>query len=86
MFDAKEAADRPAKRRIDRGAADPGLRRATQVVPRVEGWMEAGERRHETPPGGARRIYITVVGQGCEGPPYSKKLDSSRSCTKEPFV
>lgn len=85
MFDAQEKADRPAGRGVDRGAADPGLRRAPQVVPGGEGELEADEwRRHRAfARGGSGSGIIAAAGRGFKNPSRRKKLDLPKPCRKK---
>ena len=71
VFDTEEKANRPAKCGVDRGAADPGLRWASEIVPGVERYLEAGKWRQQT------------FARGSAGTSYRKKLDLWKVCTKK---
>ena len=71
VFDTEEQADRPAKFGVDRGATDPRLWWASEIVPGVERYLEAGKWRQQT------------FARGSAGTSYRKKLDLWNACTKK---
>ena len=79
MFDAKEKADRPAKCGVNRGAANTRLRRTSQVVPGVEGELEAGKWRHKT----FVRGGTGTNSHGFKNSSHRKKLDLPKACKKK---